>query len=387
MNVNNKFIHSKSFIISLIILLVITVSLTGTYAWFTWNSVENTNLTMKIGKFTDVMFSNGNEITSELSPVFNYSDGEKTSFMINNRSTTGGTITYKIKLNITTISTELASSSVKYSLVINNELIVTGDFLNTSNGSSLEIFTGAQSGGISYCELYLYIDGNIENNSSMMNKNIIGNVSLEATEFTGTLTELITNLYNTPSKKVANNNNINYNYAPSANLMNDRLGGVTSDYNAGNIRYYGANPNNYIDIGDRDSSGNIMLWRIIGLFKNVELENGTTDMLIKIIRDKKIDMELSWDTSPSTINDGKGINEWSQADIMKLLNPGYETETVGGSLYYNSATGNCYYDYNDATKTCDFTSDGLSDDVKEKIESVAWNLGAHLTPYVYTNQI
>ena len=28
--------------------------------------------------------------------------------------------------------------------------------------------------------------------------------------------------------------------------MNDRLGGTTDDYNAGNIRYYGATPNNYV---------------------------------------------------------------------------------------------------------------------------------------------
>ncbi len=27
---------------------------------------------------------------------------------------------------------------------------------------------------------------------------------------------------------------------------------------------------------------------------------------------------------------------------MKLLNPGYESETTGGSLYYNSKSGNCY---------------------------------------------
>ena len=32
----NKFIHSKYLLISLIVLLVLLVIATGTYAWFTW---------------------------------------------------------------------------------------------------------------------------------------------------------------------------------------------------------------------------------------------------------------------------------------------------------------------------------------------------------------
>ncbi len=32
-----------------------------------------------------------------------------------------------------------------------------------------------------------------------------------------------------------------------------------------NLRYVGANPHNYIDIGDKDSAGNKILWRIISV--------------------------------------------------------------------------------------------------------------------------
>ena len=35
---------------------------------------------------------------------------------------------------------------------------------------------------------------------------------------------------------------------------------------------------------------------------------------------------------------------------MKLLNQGYESETTGGSLYYNSGSGNCYSGQNNATQ-------------------------------------
>ena len=91
----NKFIHSKNFIIILILLLISLVGIVGTYAWFTWSSTENTSLTLTIGKLADVTFDNGNDINiTNLAPVFNYTDGEKTTFSINNKDTTGTTISY-----------------------------------------------------------------------------------------------------------------------------------------------------------------------------------------------------------------------------------------------------------------------------------------------------
>ena len=111
----NKFIHSKYLLISLIVLLILLVMATGTYAWFTWRSTSNTSLTMNIGKLTDVTFNSGNDIsTSTLAPVYNYTDGEKTTFRINNKDTTGASLDYNIKLNITSIASELKSSGLKY---------------------------------------------------------------------------------------------------------------------------------------------------------------------------------------------------------------------------------------------------------------------------------
>ena len=61
-----------------------------------------------------------------------------------------------------------------------------------------------------------------------------------------TIADYITNLYTNASKSTVTNNSIKYNYAPSVSLMNDRLGGTTTSLDGGNIRYYGASPNNYI---------------------------------------------------------------------------------------------------------------------------------------------
>ncbi len=148
-----------------------------------------------------------------------------------------------------------------------------------------------------------------------------------------------------------------------------------------NLRYIGTNEtvNNYIDIGDRDGDGNPILWRIIGVMNNItNLDNGgQQESLVKIIRAESIG-SYSWDSSASGINGGYGVNEWSQADLMKLLNPNtvYSgTPTIGGSLYWNRGSGSCYNAKEEANTTCNFTSSGLSDEAKNKIAKVRWNTG------------
>ena len=183
------------------------------------------------------------------------------------------------------------------------------------------------------------------------------------------LSEHITNLYTNASKSPVENNSITYNYASSVSLMNDRLGGTTS-LDGGNIRYYGASPNNYIYFNcETYPDTNCELWRIIGVFGNQ----------VKIIRNETIG-SYSWDSS--------NINEWPEADAMKLLNPGYETESVGGSLYYNSKSGKCYNGSSNSSTSCDFTSTGIkNEETRSKIAEVTWNLGGWNTTEIYSNQI
>ena len=67
---------------------------------------------------------------------------------------------------------------------------------------------------------------------------------------------------------------------------------------------------------------------------------------------------------------------------MKLLNPGYESESVGGSLYYNNSSGNCYSGSDDATNAttlCDFTSSGLKTNLKNLVGNTLWNTGTNGT--------
>ena len=190
------------------------------------------------------------------------------------------------------------------------------------------------------------------------------------------ISKIITDLYLNNKNKVVTDGSVQYQYATSVNLMNDRLGGTTASLDGGNIRYYGASPNNYIDVGDRASDNSVILYRIIGVF----------DDKVKVIRNDSIGA-YSWSNGSAS--------EWTQASIMKLLNPGYTSETVGGSLWWNSESGNCYYatpgNYNLKAISCDFTSKGLSSSVQGKIADVTWHYGTYdgmpiLTPaemYVY----
>ena len=199
-----------------------------------------------------------------------------------------------------------------------------------------------------------------------------------------TLTQAITDLYNNAQKATVTNNGKGYNTAPSVSLMNDRLGGTTTDLDGGNIRYYGASPNNYIYFNCSDysnqTSSTCETWRIIGVF----------DGKVKLIRNESIG-NYSWDNKNTESPNGK--NDWTTARLMKLLNPSdYYTvdsndNNLGQSLYYNSASGKCYSGQNNATVDCDFTSTGIKDTTKNMIAETTYYLGGWNSISVYPNQI
>ena len=126
-------------------------------------------------------------------------------------------------------------------------------------------------------------------------------------------------------------------------------------------RYIGADPNNYVKFNDE-------LWRIIGVF-DTDDGTGKVEKRLKIIRNEAIG-NYSWDNKG---DDGK--NEWTDARLNYLLNPGHESETVGGSLYWNRGAGNCYKGQNNATTACDFTTTGLTEKAKAMIGNAKWYLG------------
>ena len=140
-------------------------------------------------------------------------------------------------------------------------------------------------------------------------------------------------------------------------------------------RYSGSNDvvKNYVTFNNET-------WRIIGVFP-VDDGMGNYENRLKLVREESIG-NYSWDTSRSSINDGFGINQWGEsgtyngADLMRLLNPGYEGESVNNSLYWNRGSGTCYNGFRNGTTACDFSSTGLTENAKEMIDNAKWYTSA-----------
>ena len=148
---------------------------------------------------------------------------------------------------------------------------------------------------------------------------------------------------------------------------------VTTDY-----RYIGANPNNYVKFSDE-------LWRIIGVF-DVDDGTGKKEKRLKIIRNESIGA-YSWDNKDLSTGAENhwGKNNWPEARLNYLLNPGHESETYGGSLYWNRKSGTCYYGQYNGTTSCNFTSTGLTDTAKLMIGDAKWYLGSPADYFSSTN--
>ena len=377
---NIKEIMSKRYIqIGILIVLISLVGLMGTYAWFTWKSSSNTNVTLSIGNLADVTFTSGPDINiSNLAPVYNYTDGVSTTFVMKNNSTTNN-LNYEIKLDVTSISNELKNESFKYTLLKDNKVVQTGNLKNAVNGKTLTLNAGLLAkGSTSNYKLYFWIDGNIENSPSMMNKSLVGKIDI------GEKTTYINNLYNNSTKTPVTNNSITYQYDTTNNLMQDT---------AGNIRYYGASPNNYIYFNcDSYPSTNCELWRIIGVFdgklklmrnesigsmaydddyQDTYLQQLTSSDSNSVIKMLQYDNDSEVTAKLLLSHSGNGQNDYSSSSLQKILN----------NYYYNKLnyTG---------TITYDFTNTGIKNDTtRNMIAETIWNLGGWRSSDLFSNEM
>ena len=362
----NKFIHSKYLLISLIVLLILLVMATGTYAWFTWRSTNNTSLTMNIGKLTDVTFNSGNDIsTSTLAPVYNYTDGEKTTFRINNKDTTGASLDYNIKLNITSIASELKSSDLKYVLLKDNTIVKEGSFSTMVVGANTIYSNSISSSGTTNFTFYLYIDGNSENNLNMINKSLVGSIVVEAQEKQfETFSTVIENLMADGEKETVTGKGTDYEYNTTNSIMFD---------NFENYRYYGANPNNYVyfncDDYSNQSSSTCEVWRIIGVFNN-----GILTHQIKIIRNESIG------TYQTTEVGNEEIGAFTDSYLSYTLNNEAGSKEA---TYWSRTLGTCNLNTN---YKCDFSKTGLKNTTtRDLISNVSWFIPNSIEGDLYPN--
>ena len=370
--------------------LVITIIVSGTYALYKAQLSKNIGVnTTTHGLAYYINYVKGTDITAAtLNPSTSYESGASSDIEFWKKDDSYD-IYGKIDLTVNTIGTNLKNSpALKYAVVNNGNVLSTGSLKGTTSGSKVTILKNL------YLEqtkqiytVYVWLD-NSEELGNISNESLSISVDCTASLQKEPAADTIISLYTNASKTAVTNNGKDYNTAPSVSLMNDRLGGTTTDLDGGNIRYYGANPNNYIYFNCSDysnqTSSTCETWRIIGVF----------DGKLKLIRGSQIGT-YSWDNKNTNTGaeNNYGKNDWTTARLMKLLNPSdYYTvdsndNNLGQSLYYNSTSGKCYSGQNNATKDCDFTSTGIKDTTRNMIAETTYYLGGWNNASVYPNQI
>ena len=134
-----------------------------------------------------------------------------------------------------------------------------------------------------------------------------------------------------------------------------------------NLRYTGANPNNYVEFANTGE-----LWRIVGVF-NVKDSTGKIERKIKLVREKTLG-EYSWN---ATGNNDYGFNNWTEADLKNELNGDYldTTLTANKTNWYNS-----YWTSNgpefQQTGVFDYTK-VIKSNYQNMISESVWNIGGN----------
>ena len=383
---------------SILAVLMLIVAIIGvSYAAFSYtgtgqklNTITTGVLTMSYEESTNIIKINKALPTTDTTGKKQLNDGEYFDFTLSTTIQGTDSINWEIaaeditsstakkidgshiKLYLTSIDNDGTETEVMSPKVYQNESSDNTATGRPTNMMSLATGTTTSSFSTKY-RLRMYVDENYnpQDDGGDLNFTVKVNVYGKKTDGTSSSDTPITGETAETLVKKANPESLDYNNATDdqKNQMwafshgkTEQLG-ATTDY-----RYIGANPNNYVKFNDE-------LWRIIGVF-DVDDGTGKIEKRMKIIRNESIG-EYSWDNkSKSTgATTDWGENNWSDARLNYLLNPGHESETYGGSLYWNRKSGTCYAGSRNATTSCDFTSTGLNDTARKMIGDATWYLG------------
>ena len=350
---------------SILLVLIIGVAITYAYLAVRINNNETTSTVAFDAGTMEINYENNsgsivlNKIIPGASVTKKFTLTGTNNTKINNNNTDNN-MYYKI--GIVVDNNTFSESSLKYSL--------TKDSTSTNNGLIANNLTGdVQKMGTRYIASGYFAEGaskakhiynltisfpetgknQSENQGALFSCHIIIAQDRQIYDYSKTGVEFITNLYNSEDSAV-----------------NGLLKDSTVDEN---IRYSGANPKNYVEFGNDGE-----LWRIIGIF-NVTDSNGNTSKKLKIVRNSSIG-SFSWD---ATGNNDYGINDWTDADLMKELNGDYldTTLTANKTNWYNS-----YWD--SSTNKPIFRQTGTFNyqyTIKEKYQTMisesVWNIGGN----------
>ena len=364
-----KKIKDKSKLFMIIGITIFVIALLGSaYAYYRFVLLNINVNTITRGLDYYIVYNKGTDITSAvLNPSDDYTGGNSIDVTLYKKDNTYD-IYGHIYLDITQIGDNLKNSRALRYIVLDGDTIISEGNLKNATGSVCLASNIVLGTTVKNYTIYLWFDGNSYNGDES-NDTIKANIRCEAS-----MKKILVPNYNTATllsnkvvfapDKLVENNNIDYKYDTSNNLMEDV---------GGNIRYYGASPNNYIyfncDDYSNQTSSTCELWRIIGIF----------DGKVKIMRGSQIG-RLAWDQdknidSSKTTSD----NDWSTSSLQVLLNTSYLNRTANVT-YYSGSTGT-------TTTTVQTSTIGIKDSTRNMISETMWYLRGWNSTSVFVDQM
>ena len=379
----------KNIIILLILILLLTLGIGVTYAIFKWTS-SNSDITFNI-EGCYVTYDDGGDITgASLGPALSKDDTNNVLSKKITLSPECSGVTANLTLKVNEIAPELKNTSFIWSLYEGNTKVSSGNFADATTNkvyTLLSTKTLTENTTTTYT-LYIYIDGTVDNDSSMGGKNFkftlgasgenalykgpVNAVTLVEGLDKGTTGDSGSGVYKVSHDAIAASNSATGSTIPAV-----------TDY-----RYYGDNPNNYIclDMEGDSTCPDKHLYRIIG---SIYEEKENTNR-IKVIKATPLTdgttKGFSWDYTSSgsysniwaTITSSNYSNSLtSGSQLMKLLNSG---------LWWNGESGS-YYNHSTTATNVNFTNYKLTDKAKSYITTSRYYLGGYnKSNGVMTNQ-
>ncbi|MDO4376522.1 MAG: hypothetical protein Q4C38_00070 [bacterium] len=364
---------SKKKLILGIILVLLVITITGTFAYLEWiKKVGRMVLTIGDISTTEVRIS-PYLISGSFSPRVTYEGEQYMEVRITNNENKSNKIAvyYEVK----NIDSNLRNKYMKYTITKSESLNGTyteyaeGDFSSVSSGDKLEILNESVPAGVNYYyKVYLWIDGSTGSQNDMIGKNI----ELEtSTKIIKPITaETLTGKANPETLLYADATDEQKKEMWTFSHEATEQVGATTDY-----RYIGSSSNNYITFNNET-------WRIIGVF----------DGRIKIIRQDSLG-KMPWDYKQSGVGSSTssdGSNDWSDSQLMYMLNSNWLTTgsdilksgyTFDGT-YVKDGNGKIIYQKgckpaqaNGTTYSCTSNAWSLNDQALMQIDRVTYYLG------------
>ena len=315
----------------LLILLLLTISVGVTYAIFKWTST-NSDVTFNV-EGCYVTYDAGSNISgASFGPALSKDDTTNVISKKISMTPECAGVTANLTLKVDSIDTELKDTSFIYQLYTGSTLVSSGNFSDATVGKVYNLLntkTLTKDVTDTYT-LYIYIDGTVDNDSSMGGKSFkftlgasgenalykkpsVNAVTLVEGLDKGTKGDSGSGVYKVRHSAIAGSNSATGSEIPAV-----------TDY-----RYYGPNPNNYIclDMEGGSTCPDKHLYRIIGSIYE-EKENTNRIKVIKATPLKNDSTTTyAWDSDNvniwATITNGNYSNSLtSGASLMKLLNSG-----------------------------------------------------------------